>query len=87
MANSVSKILCCFGLVLTLKVLSQVKDHRQGAAPPPPPEAPGAYQKKSGESGGVLEHTSSQDQGANGSAGSHWFKIFYALNKSKASKL
>jgi septal ring factor EnvC (AmiA/AmiB activator) len=33
-------------------VLSQVKDHR--AAPPPPPEAPGAYQKKSGESGGVI---------------------------------
>merc|ERR1719456_942047 len=35
-------------------VLSQVQDHRQGAAPPPPPEAPGAYKKKSGESGGVI---------------------------------
>merc|ERR1719313_2318796 len=32
-------------------VLSQVHAH---AAPPPPPEAPGAYQKKSGESGGVI---------------------------------
>merc|ERR1719313_2910068 len=31
-------------------VLSQVRDHRQGAAPPPP-EAPGAYEKKSRESG------------------------------------
>merc|ERR1719298_260040 len=35
-------------------VLSQVHDHRQGAAPPPPPEAPGAYKKKSGESTGVI---------------------------------
>jgi septal ring factor EnvC (AmiA/AmiB activator) len=35
-------------------VLSQIKDHRQGVAPPPPPEAPGAYKKKSGESGGVI---------------------------------
>merc|ERR1719327_1474575 len=35
-------------------VLSQVQDHRQGAALPPPPEAPGAYKKKSGESGGVV---------------------------------
>merc|ERR1719301_15302 len=33
-------------------VLSQVNRH--GAAPPPPPEAPGAYKKKSGESGGVI---------------------------------
>jgi len=33
-------------------VLSQVNKH--GAAPPPPPEAPGAYKKKSGESGGVI---------------------------------
>merc|ERR1719326_310045 len=32
-------------------VLSQIKDH---GAPPPPPEAPGAYKKKSGESGGVI---------------------------------
>merc|ERR1711871_1040757 len=34
-------------------VLSQIKDHNQ-VAPPPPPEAPGAYKKKSGESGGVI---------------------------------
>jgi len=36
-------------------VLSQIKQHDQNAAaPPPPPAAPGAYQKKSGESGGVI---------------------------------
>merc|ERR1719359_713612 len=34
-------------------VLSQIKAHGV-AAPPPPPEAPGAYKKKSGESGGVI---------------------------------
>merc|ERR1719265_1440656 len=34
-------------------VLSQIKEH-DFAAPPPPPEAPGAYKKKSGESGGVI---------------------------------
>jgi len=34
-------------------VLSQVREHGV-AAPPPPPEAPGAYKKKSGESGGVI---------------------------------
>merc|ERR1719359_2451985 len=34
-------------------VLSQIKAHG-AAAPPPPPEAPGAYKKKSGESGGVI---------------------------------
>jgi len=32
-------------------VLSEVQAH---GAPPPPPEAPGAYKKKSGESGGVI---------------------------------
>jgi septal ring factor EnvC (AmiA/AmiB activator) len=32
-------------------VLSQIKDH---SAPPSPPEAPGAYKKKSEESGGVI---------------------------------
>jgi len=36
-------------------VLSQIRQHDQGAvAPPPPPAAPGAYKKKSGESGGVV---------------------------------
>merc|ERR1740130_634930 len=36
-------------------VLSQIRQHDQDAvAPPPPPAAPGAYQKKSGESGGVV---------------------------------
>merc|ERR1712072_55868 len=34
-------------------VLSQIKAHGV-AAPPPPPEAPGAYKKKTGESGGVI---------------------------------
>jgi len=34
-------------------VLSQIKAHG-AAAPPPPPEAPGAYKKKTGESGGVI---------------------------------
>merc|ERR1712146_227325 len=33
--------------------LADVSEHSQ-AKPPPPPEAPGAYQKKSGESGGVI---------------------------------
>jgi len=36
-----------------ITVLSQTKVH-DFAAPPPPPEAPGAYKKKSGESGGVI---------------------------------
>merc|ERR1719198_350791 len=40
------------GIVGTgVTVLSQVNAH---AKPPPPPEAPGAYKKKSGESGGVI---------------------------------
>ena len=34
-------------------VLSQVSQHGV-AKPAPPPEAPGAYKKKSGESGGVI---------------------------------
>jgi len=34
-------------------VLADVSEHNQ-AKPPPPPEAPGAYKKKSGESGGVI---------------------------------
>merc|ERR1719161_573056 len=34
-------------------VMSQIKVHT-GVAPPPPPDAPGAYQKKSEESGGVI---------------------------------
>lgn len=34
-------------------VLADVSVHSQ-AKPPPPPEAPGAYKKKSGESGGVI---------------------------------
>jgi len=34
-------------------MLSQIKAHG-AAAPPPPPEAPAAYEKKSGESGGVI---------------------------------
>merc|ERR1719392_656454 len=34
-------------------VLADVSEHSQ-AKPPPPPEAPGAYKKKSGESGGVI---------------------------------
>merc|ERR1719261_2100330 len=34
-------------------VLADVSAHSQ-AKPPPPPEAPGAYKKKSGESGGVI---------------------------------
>jgi len=34
-----------------VNVLSQINAH---GAPPPPPEAPGAYKKKSGESGGVI---------------------------------
>merc|ERR1740121_3511544 len=34
-------------------VLADVSQHSQ-AKPPPPPEAPGAYKKKSGESGGVI---------------------------------
>merc|ERR1719356_2085006 len=34
-------------------VLADVSEHNQ-VAPPPPPEAPGAYKKKSGESGGVI---------------------------------
>merc|ERR1719444_754081 len=32
----------------------QVSVHRQMDAPPPPPEAPGAYEKKGEESGGVI---------------------------------
>jgi chromosome segregation ATPase len=36
-------------------VFSEVNVHSQAVAkPPPPPEAPGAYKKKSGESGGVI---------------------------------
>jgi len=36
-----------------IAVMAQIKAHN-GVAPPPPPEAPGAYQKKSGESTGVI---------------------------------
>merc|ERR1719213_1583876 len=39
------------GTLAPAAMLSQVHAH---AAPPPPPEAPGAYKKKSGESGGVI---------------------------------
>merc|ERR1712127_164055 len=34
--------------------LVQVSMHRQLDAPPPPPEAPGSYEKKGEESGGVI---------------------------------
>merc|ERR1719335_1963101 len=36
-----------------ITVLADVSEHNV-AKPPPPPEAPGAYKKKSGESGGVI---------------------------------
>merc|ERR1740121_3270767 len=39
-----------------ITVLADVSAHDQSkVAPPPPPEAPGAYQKKSGENSGVLK--------------------------------
>ena len=41
------------GTLAPAAVLSQIKAHGV-AAPPPPPEAPGAYKKKTGESGGVI---------------------------------
>jgi len=41
------------GIAGTGIAMAQIKAHN-GVAPPPPPEAPGAYQKKSGESTGVI---------------------------------